>query len=93
MPTRQGTGWHGLSAWRAAELVVGFWFLGSSFVAMNAKPDRGVASAVGALVGVSALGAFVRWLWVRFGPGSTPVLDPPHFVLVSGVLAVISTAS
>jgi hypothetical protein len=55
------------------------------------QDEETVSFALGAAFGSVAfgvlLGALIRYLWVRFGSGSPPALDPPWFLLVAGMVA------
>lgn len=64
---------------------------GVSLLRNSAEP---VAYAIGGAFGSVAAGlllaAAARWLWVRFGPGDPPALDPPPWLLTAGAVALVA---
>ena len=51
-----------------------------------------LGAGFGSITAACLLAALARWLWVRFGKGKPPVLDPPWWLLTAGVLGIFVAA-
>ena len=51
-----------------------------------------LGAGIGSIVAACLLAALARWLWVRFGKGKPPALDPPWWLLTAGVFAIFVAA-
>lgn len=78
--------------WTAAGVAL---LIAAGGLSLLRNADETTSYAVGGAFGAVALGlllgAALRWLWVRFGSGTKPVLDRSRWLLTAGVAALVAS--